>query len=347
MIRVIVADDSATARQLLRAILERDGDIDVVAEAHDGAEAVRLVGDHRPDLVVMDVHMPVADGLEATKEIMMRAPTPILIVSAVSPRDVDLSLSATQAGALMALAKPTNVGTPLFDDAAAEMRDMVRAMSQVKVVRRWSQVVAARQEVRVKPAANARFELVAMAASTGGPAALRRLLMDLPRTFPAPILLVQHIARDFTAGFCEWLGGSCALHVKLAEHGETARAGTVYIAPDSSHMGVSADGQVRLTYAPPISGFRPSATHLFTSAAAAYGERLLAIILTGMGSDGADGLRLAHDAGAYVIAQDESTSVVYGMAQEAVNRGAVDAIIPLDLMAARVSELVTRENHVR
>jgi two-component system, chemotaxis family, protein-glutamate methylesterase/glutaminase len=345
VIRVIVADDSATARHVLRAILEHDGDIDVVAEAHDGAEAVRLVNDHRPDLVVMDVHMPVADGLEATKEIMMRAPTPILIVSAVSPRDVDLSLSATQAGALMALAKPTAVGTPLFDDAAAELRHMVRAMSQVKVVRRWSQVSAPR-EMRVNRAANARFDMVAMAASTGGPAALRRLLMDLPRTFPVPILLVQHIARDFTAGFCDWLGGSCALHVKLAEHGETARAGTVYIAPDSAHMGISADGQIRLTYAPPISGFRPSATHLFTSAAAAYGDRLLAVILTGMGSDGADGLRLAHEAGAYVIAQDESTSVVYGMAQEAVNRGAVDAIIPLDLMAARVSELVTRQKHV-
>jgi two-component system, chemotaxis family, protein-glutamate methylesterase/glutaminase len=345
MIRVIIADDSATARELLRAVLELDGDIEVVAEAHDGVEAVEVVQQVRPDLVVMDVHMPIADGLEATKEIMMRAPTPILIVSAVTHRDVDLSLSATQAGALMALPKPESPASPRFEDSARELRAMVRAMAQVKVVRHWSASHQPRSVI-VKPRSRAvPGELVAIAASTGGPAALRRILMDLPRTFPAPILVVQHIARDFTAGFSDWLGASCALRLKLAERGEMPLPGTVYVAPDDAHLGVDAEGRVKLSHSPPISGFRPSATHLFDSTARTHGPRLVAVVLTGMGSDGADGLVTARDAGAYIMAQDETTSVVYGMAQEAVRRGVVNAIVPLGQIADRLCELTSKEAH--
>jgi two-component system, chemotaxis family, protein-glutamate methylesterase/glutaminase len=341
MIRVLVADDSATARQLLRAILEQDGDIRVVAEAHDGAEAQALVEQVRPDIVVMDVHMPIADGLQATKEIMMRAPTPILIVSAASQRDVDLSLSATQAGALMALPKPGNPAAPAFNERAAELRATTRAMDHVQVVRHWSvserpRPAERRRALRSVPA------LVTIAASTGGPAALRRILMDLPRTFPLPIVVVQHIARDFTVGFADWLAGSCALPVKIAEDGETLKPGVVYVGPDDRHIGVTDDTRVRLTRDAPISGFRPSATHLFASAGRAFGSRLIAIVLTGMGSDGAEGLAEAHDAGAYVIAQDEASSVVYGMAGEAVRRGAVDVLLPVDHIAVRLNDLVKR-----
>jgi two-component system, chemotaxis family, protein-glutamate methylesterase/glutaminase len=345
MIRVVVADDSATARQLLRAILEHDGDLKVVAEARDGLEAVELVEKHRPDLVVMDVHMPGADGLEATKEIMMRAPTPIVIVSAVSQRNVDLSLSATQAGALLALAKPLGPGSPRFEESASELLAMARAMSNVKVVRRWSPGPTTPRTIGVRRRPASSPELVAMAASTGGPAACRRILMDLPRTYPAPILLVQHIARDFTAGFAEWLAGSCALPVRLAVHGEALAPGVVYVAPDNVHMGVG-NGVIELSGAPPIGGFRPSATHLFRSAGERYTSRMVGVVLTGMGSDGADGLAAAHDAGACVIAQDEATSVVYGMAQEAVRRGAVDWLIPVEQIAAKLVELAAREAHV-
>jgi two-component system, chemotaxis family, protein-glutamate methylesterase/glutaminase len=346
MIRVLLADDSATARQLLRAVLEQEQDITIIAEAHNGIEAIALVEQHRPDLVVMDVHMPVADGLQATKEIMMRCPTPILIVSAVRQRDVDLSLSATQAGALMALAKPESPASPRFTESAAELRAMARAMSQVKVVRRWSDSSPALNRRNARRRSQEPAELVAIAASTGGPAALRRILGDLPRSFSAPILVVQHIARDFTKAFADWLGGSCSLRVKLAEAGEPLLAGTVYVAPDSAHMGVTADRQVRLSHGSPIGGFRPSATYLFESAAQVYGARLVAVVLTGMGSDGADGLEIAHAAGGYVMAQDEATSVVFGMAQEAVRRGAVDAVAPLEQLAARLTEITTREAHV-
>lgn len=344
MIRVILADDSATARHLLRAVLELDGDIAVIAEAHNGEEAVDLVVRERPDLVLMDVHMPVADGLAATKEIMMRAPTPILIVSAVRQRDVDLSLSATQAGALMALPKPENPGSERFDEATAELREMVRAMAQVKVVRRWSAHNTGERVRTGRPAPEA-AELVAIAASTGGPAALRRILMDLPRTFPVPVLIVQHIARDFTSGFADWLAGSCALPVRLAEQGEVLRRGVVYVAPDDVHLGVGSDGSVRLDHGPPLGGFRPSATHLFRSAGEVFGKRLIAVVLTGMGSDGAEGLERAHEKGAYVMAQDEASSVVFGMAQEAIRCGAVDTILPLDRIAARLVDLLDGDAH--
>ena len=349
MIRVVLADDSATARFLLRAILEADGDIRIVAEAHDGAEAVELVERHAPDLVIMDVHMPVLGGLDATKQIMIRAPTPIIIVSAVTRRDVDLSLSATSAGALLALPKPENAVSESFEERAADLRAMVRAMAQVKVVRRWSVTDGAVPEaVRGRPRrATEAPELIAIAASTGGPPALRRILIDLPRTVAAPILVVQHIARDFTAGFAEWLASSCALPVKLAQEGEDLQDGVVYVAPDDAHLGVTARGRVSLDRGPPIAGFRPSATHMFESAGRAYGPRLIAVILTGMGSDGAAGLAVAHQEGAYVIAQDEATSVVYGMAAEAVRRNAVDLQLPIEGIAARLAELMKGKSRGR
>jgi two-component system, chemotaxis family, protein-glutamate methylesterase/glutaminase len=342
MTRVIVADDSSTVRQMLRAMLQDAGDIEVIAEAADGREAVRLVEELRPDVVLMDVHMPVCDGLEATKEIMMNAPTPIVIVSAAASRDdVDLSLSATQAGALIALPKPEDPSSPRFPELRDEIIAMVRAMAQVKVVRRLPHTGPART-TRRRSAPVQRMRAIAMAASTGGPPALRRILLELPRDFGAPILVVQHIARAFTAGFAEWLARSCALPVKLAEHGERLRDGTVYIAPDDRHLGISHTGLVQLSDAPPIGGFRPAATHLFRSASAVYGNALAAVVLTGMGTDGAVGLRAVHDAGGYVLAQDSDTSVVYGMAQEAERLQLVDELLPLGSIASRLVELVMR-----
>jgi two-component system, chemotaxis family, protein-glutamate methylesterase/glutaminase len=342
-IRVVIADDSPTARGLIRAILEDDGGFTVIGEAATGAEAVDLVTELAPQLVIMDVHMPVLDGLEATKEIMARAPTPILIVSAVGTRDVDLSLSATQAGALMALAKPDGPSSARFDARRDELLNMAKAMANVKVVRRWSAAPSpsgVRYSGRARPAD---VQLVAIAASTGGPAALRRVLMDLPSDFPVPIVIVQHIAHGFAEGFVDWLRGSTPLHVKLAEPFEEARAGTVYVAPDDRHLGVTVDLRLTLSDDPAIGSFRPSADHLFERAGHALRGRLVAVIMTGMGSDGANGLATAHGAGSYVIAQDRQSSVVYGMAQEAERRGAVDEVVPLPEIALRLVTLVRGE----
>ncbi len=340
MIRVVVAEDSLTVRELLVEILESDPEIQVVGQAKNGVEAVELVARLKPDLVTMDVHMPLMDGFAATKEIMVQAPTPILIVSSsTSGREVELSLNAIRAGALMVVAKPDDPQSGRFDGRREELLTMAKAMARVKVVRRWAPEPRVVRPPRA-PAPGAPVRLVTVAASTGGPAALQRVLAALPREFPAPIAVVQHIATGFVAGLAEWLGASCNLRVKVAEHGEPLARRTVYLAPEERHLGVTADGRAALVDAPPVSGFRPSGTYLFASAARAYGTGVVAVILTGMGSDGVEGLKEVRAAGGRVLAQDEASSVVYGMPGEAVAAGVVDAVVGLDELGPRLAELV-------
>lgn len=344
-IRVLVADDSPTTRVLLTALLEREPDFQVIAEASNGAEAIERAISLNPDLIIMDVHMPIVNGLDATKEIMREAPAPILMVSAsAAASDVALGLSATQAGALMVLEKPHNPSAAEFEDEVRQFIGMARAMAAVKVVRRWgrSQSAAARSlPARVrrgeKPDA---VRLVAIGTSTGGPAALHRILIDLPRDYPVPVVVVQHMARGFIDGLAKWLGANVALKVTTAAHGEPLVSGTVYIAPDDHHLGVSSEGRAVLSTAAAIAGFRPSVDFLFDSAARAYGPSLAAVILTGMGQDGVEGLETVKARGGRVIAQDERSSVVFGMANQAIQRGVVDEVLPLDSISARLRNLV-------
>lgn len=342
MIRVLVAEDSVTVRELLVQILESDPEIRVVGRAENGLQAVELAVRLKPDLITMDVHMPLMDGFEATKEIMIQAPTPIIIVSAsASQREVELSLNAMRAGALLVVEKPDNPLSERFDGRRRQLLGMVKAMAQVKVVRRWGPRPRLVRPVAGPPrAAGAQVRLVAVAASTGGPAALQRILIDLPGDFSAPILVVQHIAHGFMGGLADWLNASCDLHVKIAEHGEPVVKHTVFLAPDDRHLGVGADARIVVRNAPPVNGFRPSGTYLFESVAGAYGAAVAAVILTGMGADGVEGLKAVKAAGGHVLAQDEASSVVYGMPQEAVNAGIVDAVLPIEAIAPRLTELV-------
>lgn len=346
MIRVVIAEDSLTVRELLVEILGSDPSIRVVGQAKNGAEAVELATRLKPDLLTMDVHMPVMDGFEATKEIMVQAPVPIILVSSSASReDVKLSFDAMRAGALMVLAKPDSPQSAVFDGRREQFLAMVKAMSQVKVVRRWApraQAVTPPGGRGRAPGALPRCRLVAIAASTGGPAALQRILADLPREFPAPILVVQHIATGFVAGLADWLSASCSLRVRVAEHGEPLLERSVVLAPDDRQLGVTADARVIVADAPHLNGFRPSATYLFESAARAYGASVAAVILTGMGSDGVEGLKAVKAAGGQVLAQDEATSVVYGMPREAAAAGVVDTVLGVDAVALRLLELVAR-----
>ncbi len=340
MIRVLVAEDSLAQRALLVAILESDPAIRVVGEAANGAEAVEMAARLRPDLVTMDIHMPVMDGFEATREIMVRTPTPIVVVSSsVSREDIALSLRATAAGALAAIARPDHPGSPRFEEDRSELLAVVKAMADVKVVRRWTGRRTEPLPVAPRPRAAGSARVVAIAASTGGPVALQTILASLPAGFPAPVLVAQHLSRGFIGVLAEWLDSGTRLRVRVAEDGELLAAGTVYLAPDDRHLGVAADGTVALSTGPAMDGFRPSATHLFRSAAHAYGPSLAAAILTGMGSDGVAGLRDAHAAGATVLAQDEESSVIYGMPREAVLAGVVREVLPLSGMAARLVQL--------
>jgi two-component system chemotaxis response regulator CheB len=345
MIRVLVAEDSVTVRELLVAILESDPDVRVVGQAKNGLEAVELARRLRPDLITMDVHMPLLDGLEATKEIMVQAPTPIVIVSSSSSgKDVELAMSALRAGALMVVAKPDDPGSPHFDGRQAQFVAMAKAMADVKVVRRWARSApeVKRPAPRPAPASWPPPYAVAIAASTGGPAVLHGILAALPREFPLPILVVQHIAPGFVEGLAEWLNAACDVRVKLAEAGEALRPRTVYLAPDDRHLGLSSEGRIELSSEEPVGGFRPSATFLFESLARARRGTVVAVVLTGMGNDGAAGLRRLKQAGAVVLAQEEASCVVPGMPREAAATGTVDEVLTPDEIAARLVEMAAR-----
>lgn len=353
-IRVLVVEDSPTVRQLLVTMLESDPEIRVVGEADNGLEAVRQAVRLAPDLITMDVNMPQLDGLAATKQIMAEAPTPIIIVSStVNQRSVALSLDATQAGALMVLPKPESPLAPHFAEQQRQLVQMAKAMARVKVVRRWggrggSQLRSWLPSSDGAPRASigsGAVQLVTIGCSTGGPAALREILVRLPDDFPVPIAVVQHMAAGFVTGLARWLDGDCPLRVKVAEDGELLAGGTVYIAGDGRHLGIARDGgwhraRARAVELPPIGGFRPSASFLFASAAQALGAAAVGVVLTGMGSDGVDGLRELHAAGAPTLAQDEGSSVVFGMAREAIAAGVVREVLPLDGLAPRLRELV-------
>jgi two-component system, chemotaxis family, protein-glutamate methylesterase/glutaminase len=343
-LRVLVADDSPAARQLLVYILNSDPAMVVAAEAADGEEAVRLAQRIRPAVIVMDVLMPGLDGLSATRRIMESWPTPIVLVSAeVDANDLNRSFEALRAGALTLLNKPPGPGSPAYAEQAAALTTTVRLMADVKVVRRHCHP-RPHSEQDQNPRAPARpARVVAIAASTGGPAALASLLTavaaDPP---PVPILVVQHIVAGFDRGLANWLDDVCPLTVRLATDGHLLRPGEVVVAPAHVHLGVTATGRVALSADPPIGVHRPSATYLFRSVARAYAAGAVGIVLTGMGDDGAAGLRALKDAGGLVLAQDETTSVVYGMPAAAAAVGAVDHTLPLDQIPAALTWAWTR-----
>jgi two-component system chemotaxis response regulator CheB len=345
-VRVMLVEDSLVVRQLLAHIVSRDPRLALVAAVASGEEALREIHRVSPDVISMDIRLPGIDGLETTRRIMAERPTPIVVVAdAVEDASLRISMNALRAGALSVVEKPVGTGHAAYEAISGEICTQLRIMSQVPVIRR--RAIGAERLGRPIPDLPAEAfrepdipSHVAVAASTGGPPAFARVLGALPADFPVPILLVQHMGAAFMEGFADWLNGVVPLRVVLAQDGVRPVAGHVYVAPGDRHLTLGPSGLLATSDEPPVGGQRPSATVLFRSLARVAGPRGLGVLLTGMGEDGAAGLRDMRAAGAATIAEHESSAVVYGMPAAAVRLNAAGSVLPLDLIAPRLVRAV-------
>jgi two-component system chemotaxis response regulator CheB len=341
-VRALVVDAAGAERDLLARVLS-DGGVEVVGLADDGERAVSLVTSLRPSVVVMDTSIGGMGAYDATRQIMAATPTPIVLVTGEpGPEGVEASLRATSVGALTVQRRPTSRSPRDFDAQAARLVTIVRAMADVKVVGR-------RRRPRVRSGGSGavqrrrRVEVIGIGASTGGPPAVHRFLGLLPRTLAAPVLIVQHIPDGFIDGFVRWLVTGSELPVKVAEQGEVLVDGTAYVAPHGVHLEIDPERVVQLMDGPPVSGFRPSVSVLFSTLARSFGAGAAGVVLTGMGEDGLEGARELVAAGGVVLAQDELSSAVFGMPRAVAAAGLAQVVGPVDQLALRISQLVPME----
>ncbi len=340
-IRLLVVDDSPTVRGIVREMLSHEREIAVAGEAANGREAVRLAQRLGPDVILMDLRMPEMDGKEATREIMSTRATPIIVFSSMAggEEEARASIEMLAAGALDVLAKPDLSNPAAVEDCSRTLLRKIRIASRVAVVRhlRARPVKYGRSEGPAAAGAGKRFAVLGIGSSAGGPAALRDLLARLPASFPLPVLAVQHITAGFSSGFVEWLRQFTPLAVRLAKESDAALPGTVLIAPEGRQMEVLAGGAVQAVSERPRGVHLPSVDVLFSSIARTYGRTAIGVILTGMGSDGVEGLGEIRRAGGLTIAQDEESSTVFGMPGEAIRRGAAEVVLPPGTIADLVN----------
>lgn len=359
---MLVADDSAFMRKVLLSIITSDPQLEVVGEARDGRESVSLTESLRPDVITMDINMPHMDGLQATELIMSSNPKPIVIVSSESREGADITLKALELGAIDFVAKPSSGIDLDMNTVREELIRKLKMAAKVRVVRTATRSklqheiatsaprtepvsplvasvqanggVSARAEA---PASNfgparpaGKFPVVVVAASTGGPATLMKFVPMFPQNFPGAVLLVQHMPGTFTGQFGKQLAEVSSIRVREAEPGEILQQGQMYVCPGSHHMRITPTGRITLDDGPRISGYRPCADVTCETVASFAGPMSIGVILTGMGNDGSRGAQAIKSAGGHVIAQDESTSVIFGMPSEAIRTGAVDQILPIE-----------------
>lgn len=378
-IRVLIVEDSGVVAQILKETLESDQRIEVVGVAANGQDAIELMPRLLPDLVTMDVWMPVLDGFATVEWIMANQPTPILVItSSKLKQDVQISLRMLAAGALDVIEKPPLNDEGLWQRQQAELLAKVKLLAGIKVIThvkgKLHTTVPAKPapppqppkatpppgKPIVSPAAPAPFgtshppapapdpyffppqphyQIIAIASSTGGPTALLRILQKLPARLPCGLVVVQHISEGFTQGLVDWLQREVALKIRIAHQGDTALPGEVLVAPDRCDIIVRNDLKLA-TVKDETNLLRPNADVMMESVARVFGRRAIGVVLTGMGSDGARGLKQMYEAGAYTIAQDEASSLIYGMPRAALEEGGVREVLALDHIAGRIIELM-------
>jgi two-component system chemotaxis response regulator CheB len=338
MIKVLIVDDSATARQLFSYIVNDADDMNVVGTASNGEEAIQQVANLRPDIVLMDVRMPVMDGVAATRAIMTHTPTPIVVMSTSIDESKDgISFQAVRAGALMVVPKPIGATHPDLKAEAVRLQRTLRSMATVRVIHHRTiqsglPAHPVKQSLAIKP------QFVGIVSSTGGPGALSQIVEGLSPEFNLPIVIVQHMSKDFIPSLVDWLRTCTPLPVEIARHGDTPKPGHIYLAPGGLHLRMNASQQFELEDGA-TGVLVPSGDVFLKSAAEVYRAKAVGIILTGMGNDGVAGLHQLYETGAYTIAQNEQTSVVFGMPKEAIQQAVVREVLSPAEIAARLNHI--------
>jgi len=348
LIRILIVEDSHTVAAALKATLNAESDFGVIGIARDGKEAVTKNAKLKPDLITMDVHLPLMDGIETTKEIMTTNPTPIVIVScSIFTHNTKLVFGAIAHGAVDVIRKDDL----LSPKSPAEFKKVIahfKLFAGVKVIRRprlKPRSVRSPVGGRKDSSEDSKDRIIAIVGSTGGPRALSQILKSLPGSLPWPIMVVIHIASGFAQGLVDWLDRESELSVHLAIEGEKVQPGVVYVAPNDVHLRLTKDRRVVLGDDPPKVGLKPCGDYLLESVGKVIGKESVGIILTGMGQDGTQGIQTITDAGGRTIAQDEASSAIIGMPKMAIQSGKVDIVLPLTSIAPGILSLLGRRKH--
>ncbi len=328
---ILIADDSALMRGIIREVLKKESDLTIVGEATNGEKAVGKSRELKPDLIIMDVNMPVMDGIEATKIIMEENPVPVLVFT--SEVDVEKAFEAIESGAVEILKKPPidQLNDPVFSKLFI---DKIRALAKNRPLSKAAKV----EPVKIEEKSKRIFSLIAIGASTGGPVAVREVLKALPQNYPIPIALVQHLEEGFDGGYVDWLDEASKVNVLLASEQGSFSSNTVIVAPADYHLRCTREGYI-LNQKEKVRNQRPAVDVLFSSAAEIYGQKVLGVLLTGMGRDGADGCVAIKANGGFTLCQDEATSAIYGMPKAAIELKGASKVLSLGAIAQFLVDL--------
>jgi two-component system chemotaxis response regulator CheB len=339
MVRVLVVDDSLMMRKMIAEILSSSLGIEVVGQASNGKEAIEMISELNPDVVTMDLEMPVMDGITAIKKIMATNPLPIIVLSSGGDNESKKSLEAIEAGAVDFMLKPKadNINDIKFQ-LIVKVKTAIHA--KLNIIKPKTNEIIKKHDFL-----STRKKILVIASSTGGPQTVESILVALPKNIPVPILIVQHMPAGFTNSFAQRLNKICQIEVREAKEGDYLQNGVALIAPGGKHMELFSDiegyeGEIRLNDLPPELGVRPCANKLFKSVARIFKENTIGLVLTGMGRDGTDGCKEIKKYHGTVISQSEETSIIYGMPKEVVDAGLADMIIDLDLIPVSLIELL-------